>query len=236
MMSTSSNPDLRPIILHAAATLFREHGYAATSLRDIAATVGIKAGSIYYHFPSKELIAVEVLKEGIRVVSEAVDHALQALPAAAGPLARLEVAMSTHLSALLEKSVFTSAHIRLFSYVPPEVRAQVQIVRTSYDSRWRELVDGVAKSGLLRDAVDASAFRLAILGALNWSLEWYQRGGVSASTIAARWFDLFTRGAIRPSKALPASARGRDKASGKSRRAAARVVGTIQKVKKRGIR
>ena len=173
-MSTPSNPDLRPLILKAAASLFRDHGYTATSLRNIAARVGIKAGSIYYHFPSKELIAVEVLKEGIRVVSEAVDHALEALPAAAGPLVRLEVAMSTHLSALLEKSVFTSAHIRLFSYVPREIRAKVRIVRTSYDTRWRELVDAVAKSGLLRDEVDASAFRLAVLGALNWSLEWYQ--------------------------------------------------------------
>ncbi len=105
--------------------------------------------------------------------------------------------MRTHLSALLEESVFTSAHIRMFSYVPAEVRAEAQKVRSTYDVRWRELVDAIAESGLLREGVDPSSLRLAILEALNWSLEWYQTGAASPALIAARWFDLFTLGAVK---------------------------------------
>jgi TetR/AcrR family transcriptional regulator, cholesterol catabolism regulator len=197
--SLASEADLRPIILHAAASLFREHGYSAASLRDIAAKVGIKAGSIYYHFASKELIAIEVMKEGIRVVSVAVERALAALPASAGPLDKLETAMRTHLSALLEESVFTSAHIRIYGFVPPEVRAEAQKVRETYDVRWRQLVAAVADSSLLRDGVDPAAMRLAILGALNWSLEWYRSGRASPADISACWFDLFMHGAVKNS-------------------------------------
>ena len=54
----------RHAILEAAAGLFREHGYAAVSLRDIAEAVGMKTGSLYYHFDSKESLVEEILTLG----------------------------------------------------------------------------------------------------------------------------------------------------------------------------
>ena len=49
----------RQHVLDCAARLFRMQGYAATSLRDIAAASGMKPGSLYYHFPSKEMIVID---------------------------------------------------------------------------------------------------------------------------------------------------------------------------------
>ena len=60
--------DTRRQILDAAAKLLRQNGYASTSLRDIAAATGMKAGSLYYHFASKEEIAETVMAEGIDLV------------------------------------------------------------------------------------------------------------------------------------------------------------------------
>jgi AcrR family transcriptional regulator len=191
--------DTRRMILHAAATLFQKRGYSAANLRGIAAMVGIKARSVYYHFPSKQLIAAEVLKEGIRVVSAAVERALDELPVSAGPLERLETAMRTHLSALVEESVFPLAHIRIYNFVPPEVRAVGRKARKTYDLRWRKLISAVADTGSLRKGVDSSTVRLAILGALNWSLEWYRSGGASPVEISASWFDVFMHGAVKQS-------------------------------------
>jgi AcrR family transcriptional regulator len=51
----------REEILEAAAQLFSENGYAATSTRSIALAVGIKQASLYYHFASKEDILAELL-------------------------------------------------------------------------------------------------------------------------------------------------------------------------------
>ena len=55
----------RQQILAVAATLFCARGYAGTSLRDIAAAAGMKAGSLYYHFASKEELTAEVLRIGV---------------------------------------------------------------------------------------------------------------------------------------------------------------------------
>ncbi|MBS0529403.1 MAG: helix-turn-helix transcriptional regulator, partial [Proteobacteria bacterium] len=58
---TSKSEKSRDSILKAAAMLFRRQGYSATTLRQIAATAKIEAGSIYYYFGSKEQILDEVL-------------------------------------------------------------------------------------------------------------------------------------------------------------------------------
>lgn len=70
-------PDTRQRILGAAARLFAERGYAGTSVRDIAAELGIANPSLYYHFTSKEAILVELLREPLERVHVAVQEAEQ---------------------------------------------------------------------------------------------------------------------------------------------------------------
>jgi AcrR family transcriptional regulator len=59
-----------PLILDEAARLFREKGYAATSMRDIANAVDMLPGSLYYHFSAKEDLLVAVYEEGVRLITE----------------------------------------------------------------------------------------------------------------------------------------------------------------------
>src|SRR5579859_8165976 len=85
-------------LLDAAARLFREQGFHATSMRDIAKAVGMLSGSIYYHFESKEELLFAVYQEGERRVAEAVDAAVAA---ETEPWQRLEAASAAHLRALI---------------------------------------------------------------------------------------------------------------------------------------
>ena len=64
----SKSERTRGDILAAAARLFRHEGYYATTMRDIAQESGIEAGSIYYHFGSKDQILSEVLDIGVRAL------------------------------------------------------------------------------------------------------------------------------------------------------------------------
>ncbi|WP_164135302.1 helix-turn-helix domain-containing protein, partial [Stenotrophomonas maltophilia] len=82
----------RQQILDVAASLFRARGYTETSLRDIGAQVGMKAGSLYYHFASKEELAAEVLRIGVQRVHEAVVSAVAGLGPQAPMKARIEAA------------------------------------------------------------------------------------------------------------------------------------------------
>jgi len=91
----------RDQILAHAARLFRHHGYAATTLRQIADAAGIKAGSIYYHFGSKDEILGEVLDAGMAAVTNAVRERIDALPASASHRDRIAAAIDGHLYGLL---------------------------------------------------------------------------------------------------------------------------------------
>jgi TetR/AcrR family transcriptional regulator, cholesterol catabolism regulator len=163
----------RQQILDVAAKLFRAKGYTDTSLRDIGQQAGMKAGSLYYHFASKEQLAAEVLLIGVQKVHRAVVVAIDALGRTVDARARLAAAMAAHLETLLDASDYTSAHIRCFPDVPATLRIKLGTARREYEAVWRSLMDDMASSGALPAGIDANAARLAILGALNWSLEWY---------------------------------------------------------------
>jgi AcrR family transcriptional regulator len=165
----------REHILDVAAKLFRATDYTKTSLGDIGERAGMKAGSLYYHFASKEELAAEVLRIGVRRVHRAVVSAIDALDPDpdADVKTRLGAAMTAHLETLPDASDYTSAHIRCFPNLPENLRAQLGADRREYEAIWRALLDEAATSGVLPPGMDQRAARLFILGALNWSLEWY---------------------------------------------------------------
>ncbi len=66
----SKSQKTRERVLDAAAKIFRQKGYAATRLADIAAAADTQAGSLYYHFDSKEQLLDEVLERGHGRVAE----------------------------------------------------------------------------------------------------------------------------------------------------------------------
>src|SRR5436305_42145 len=117
LMDAEENSSRRRI-LDCAARLFRKNGYGGTSLRDIAAASGMKAGSLYYHFASKDEILIDVLNIGVQRVYDAVRNAVAALPAAATFADIINTAIYGHLKALHEADDYTSANVRIFGQVP----------------------------------------------------------------------------------------------------------------------
>ena len=93
-MAPTTTPDAPPDsgrdrIMDEAATLFLAHGYEGTSLRQLADVVGMKAGSLYYHFSSKDELLTEILRRGMDVMQIAFDDA-QASTASGPARDRLE--------------------------------------------------------------------------------------------------------------------------------------------------
>ena len=160
--------DRRLQILDIAARHFRTRGYAAVSLRDIAAEVGVQTPSLYYHFPSKDDLVIAVMDRGIVVVREAVSAALDSLPEGADTAQRLKTAMSAHLQALHGLSDYTSANVRIFGQLPEALRRANLPERRAYQAIWSRLLAPTCAAN-----VDALPVRVAfVIGALNATLEW----------------------------------------------------------------
>lgn len=195
--STHAPEATRDQILAQAARLFRQHGYAATTLRQIADAAGIKAGSIYYHFDSKEEILGVVLDAGIRAVNEAVAMRIAALAPGASHRDRIAAAIEGHLHGLLNHGDFTSANIRIYGQIPEEAKIRHRAVRGVYARYWDELLKQARDSGELRADVDAGVMRLFLIGALNWTVEWYNPRRGSFKSLAAQLTDIVFDGIVR---------------------------------------
>ncbi len=179
-------------VLDAAATLFVRQGFAATSMRDIATSAGMKAGSVYHHFPSKEALLVEILEQGIAVMVDAFD---QVADTASDFHQRVRAHIRAHLSALFEHGPYTRAHVTTFRYVPPGVQDTVVVARDHYEQRWAGLLAEGSARGDIRDDLDIGLVRLLVLGAMNSTVEWFdpQRGNLNEltdATIQLVWFGL----------------------------------------------
>jgi AcrR family transcriptional regulator len=161
-------------ILDEAASLFLRHGYAETSLRDIAGAAGMQAGSVYYHFASKDDILEEILRRGIVAVDEVFAAVAAELEPGTPPADRLRRHVRGHLGALFEHGAYTAAHVTVFHSAPPGVRAASIPVRDAYEQRWQHLLSELAP----HSAADITLARLLLLGAMSSALEWFDPGGV----------------------------------------------------------
>ncbi|ADZ69500.1 TetR/AcrR family transcriptional regulator [Polymorphum gilvum] len=186
----------RRTILDHAARLFRERGYASTSLRDIATATGMKAGSLYYHFASKEELAEEVMSQGIALVEDRVRAAIAALPEGTDPVEVIRHAMTAHLKALHDRGDYASANIRCYAHVPPDVKDRLRKVRATYEDLWAGLIAAARAAGRIRAEVDPPALRYALIGMMNWTLEWRRGASPSAEDLAAQFYAIAFAGAL----------------------------------------
>jgi AcrR family transcriptional regulator len=199
--ATSDRQDGRQRVLDSAAALFLDRGYAQTSLRDIATDAGMKAGSVYYHFESKEDLLKAILLRGMAVMDEAFE--VIAVEVSDAPAAnRVAAHIRAHLAALFEFGPYTAAHVSTFHTAPAEVRSEIVPARDSYERLWAGLLRDLAHRGELADDLNLGLARLVLFGSMNSAIDWFdpERSSVDelAQTIARQfWSGVAARGGER---------------------------------------
>jgi len=196
----SKSAATRRRILDAAARTFQAHGYAGARLADIATAAGTKAGSLYYHFASRDALVEEVFVLGIDRVSSAVRERVEALPADAVARDRLAAAIEAHVETTLEVDAYTSASLRILGQVPEAIRNRHLKRQRAYGDYWRALLANARDEGALRPDLDLSAARMLVLGMLNWIPEWYRADGLSAQEVAREAVTIALDGLMGPDR------------------------------------
>ena len=161
-----------PRIRAAALRLFARHGYAAVSMRQIAAEVGVQAGALYLYTPDKQTLLADLMSEHLLAVLAA----LEAEVTPGAPAARLAAFARFHIRFHLDRpeAVFV-AYMELRNLTPAHF-AQVEALRRRYED---------ALEAILRDGVQTGVFRvpdirlatLALIAMLTGVTTWYRDGG-----------------------------------------------------------
>jgi AcrR family transcriptional regulator len=171
--------DRRKHIVIEAARLFATQGFDATSMREVASRTGVLAGSLYYYFASKEQLFVEVHTEGMKVLSEAVDRAVEGL---SDPWDRLEAAAIAHCRALVEGREMLVLVVPSLPVALAPFRKELVRQRDEYERKFA----GIIEECDLPASIDRNILRLHILGALNWIQVWYRAGSALGVDDVAR--------------------------------------------------
>ncbi len=178
---TARGEDKRARIIEVAGELLARQGYNGTTLADIAEAAGTYAGSLYYHFDSREQLAEVVLTGGTRAAMQHTREAVEALADTASARQRLETAIVAHVEFMLERSPAALAGARAIGQLPPAVEEPLATLFRAYGRFFAELFEAAAAEGAIDPTVDLSAARLLVVGAANWAAEWFHVGGTSTA-------------------------------------------------------
>lgn len=191
-MTVAPAPSRRRRIEDVASTLFRERGYAATSIRDIARALDIQGASVYAHVTSKEEVLWAIVERCAARFEAAAEAAVAAT--AHRPVAdRLAALVRAHVAVVTGDIGEASVFVHEWRSLGDERRAQISDRRDAYERRFRTAIeDGMATGEFA--FTDPAVTATFVLSALNGLAAWYRPDGrLSPDRIADHFADLALR-------------------------------------------
>lgn len=166
----ASNPDndryqlQRQHAIRSAASVFAAKGFHGASTKDIAEHMGIKQGSLYYYFKSKEEALGEVCRYGIE---EYVEH-MTSIAASDQPFeTKLMATITSHLTSYRERNEALKVHNDERLYLPEEKRATLKKLGSNYRQQLEGIFEAGVATGALRKSLDCHFAAQAVIGMCN---------------------------------------------------------------------
>jgi AcrR family transcriptional regulator len=179
-------------ILRAAGEQFRVNGFAETGMRDIAEAASLSPGNLYNYFQGKHEILYFCQDNSLDRMLRALEKSRHWRAPAAE---RLRLVIVSHIRCVLDEVEGSAAHL-LTSALPVRLRRRLVAKRDRYEEGVRQLIVAGTRSGEFIPGDPALVAR-AILGALNWSVRWFNPGGsMTATEIAEGFADYLIRGLL----------------------------------------
>jgi len=164
-------------LLKEAARLFRDKGYERTTVRDLAAAVGIQSGSLFHHFRTKEEILKAVMVETIRLNTALMQAAADSEES---PRGKLRALVRSELESINGQTGEAMA-VLVYEWRSLSEGSQVQVLelREIYEGLWLSVLEELNELGQLK--ADPFIVRRMLTGALSWTVTWYkpERGGLT---------------------------------------------------------
>ncbi|MDX1999333.1 MAG: TetR/AcrR family transcriptional regulator [Thermoanaerobaculia bacterium] len=182
-------------ILRAAARVFRAKGVTGARMKDIADELGAAVGNLYYYFRDKADLLAFCQEDGLAGL---LDLTTRVSALDLGPAERLALLIAGHVVQVNESTPGALAHLEVEG-ASAERRAALHSGRARYEDVLRSVIEDGRARAIFRPEVDAKLATLAILGAVNWTVRWYDpSGGKSVRTIGREFAEVLVRGLLVP--------------------------------------
>jgi len=181
-------------ILKSAAKGFRKLGYHGATVEQIAATLHMKKGNLYYYFKNKEEILFACHQYSLDRLTQLLDD-IEA--SGATPDQKLRNLVSAFVHTILDELHGTALFLDLEALTAPHLKAVI-VRRDRFDRGVRRIIEEGMSTGLFgeRPGVhDVKLITFAMMGAVNWIPRWFRPDGAATSQdIADRFADFFVEG------------------------------------------
>lgn len=169
-METVANLSRKEQVIRSAAELFREKGYAASSMRDLAQKLGIEAASLYSHIKSKEEILHSLCFDMASEFRKSLDE-VEKLKAPANEKLKLGIIGHVRVMAkdLTASAVFMNEHRHLSQ---PSLR-DFLLLRINYINRFKAIIEDGIRKGEFKESIDTKLAVMTLFSSLNWMPMWY---------------------------------------------------------------
>jgi AcrR family transcriptional regulator len=200
LQKTQKSQQRRDDILASARDLFERKGFANTSINDIAQACGIRRENVYYYYPSRGDILLDLVRPNNQ---QLVDGMESILKADISPIAKLFLALQHHIK-LFDRVALDTVTVGLRGIAHDDrqsVHKEVKPLYKGYEDRWVELIREGSEAGVLRRTENPKLVVFAILGMCNWLTHWYDPSGpVTLDGIVNVFFDLIAGGLVDASR------------------------------------
>lgn len=178
-------------IIQTAEKLFRDKGYMATSMRDIAAELDIEAASLYNHINSKdeilETICFKMAEQFLKAIEEVNDIYFNAEE-------KLRMAIRNHIAIICLDLNASSVFIHEWRHLNEPKHSDFISLRNKYENDFKVILENGVDENIFQVA-DLKFAVLTILSVLNWITQWYKPGGkMTPNEIADRLADFILTG------------------------------------------
>ena len=184
----------RAQILRAAADLFRERGYQASTVDHIAARLGMSKASLYTHFRAKEEMLAAISRETIEAFTRDLNLVLASR---LGAEDKLRTVVRQHVQFVIANRSFLTVFFGEEANLPPRFVRSLAAQKDRYDKGVERIVEDGIRSGVFRE-LSPRLVVFAVLGMVNWVHKWYNpRGRWGAEEISAAFLSLIEGGLLR---------------------------------------
>lgn len=183
------------LILQRAATMFRERGFAASSMRDLAETVGIEAASLYNHIRSKNEILEAICFDVANIFNEKIQEVESGRQS---NINKIESILRFHVEQMVDNYEKVIVSDREWRHLDEPYRANFQNQRRAYRKRFAAIIeDGIVKGEIRR--IDAPTAVLVMLHAVNGIESWHRsKVKMSADELANNMIRILIDGLRKP--------------------------------------